>query len=229
VYPQWRKFDEDCGTPVPAKTGARLPLPDVQFDGPPTATDLPPSPAAAHAYALAHGGAPGDGAPSGFLGWLGSVGRALRPPSPRQYALSSEGPRRARPVTLDAQAADATGRGAVVGASRDAPTAVTQPGVAPGQGAEGGGAGAGASAPRAERPSRQSRLSESLMARRREDEPKDTGTQGGGEDEERFENRGDGASFRLDFSVFCDALGASAGVEMVRADTDPDPSPGPNP
>jgi hypothetical protein len=67
------------------------------------------------------------------------------------------------------------------------------------------------------------------MARRREDEPKDTGTHGGGEDEERFENRGDGASFRLDFSVFCDALGASAGVEMVRADTDPDPSPGPNP
>ena len=56
------------------------------------------------------------------------------------------------------------------------------------------------------------------MARRRGDEPKDAETQGGGEDEEeRFENRaGGGASFRLDFSVFCDALGASAGVEMLR-------------
>eukprot|EP00964_Phaeocystis_antarctica_P137196 scaffold101704_cov51-Phaeocystis_antarctica.AAC.1 len=86
VCPQWRKFDEDGGAPrrgaaestprvVAAKAEeARLPLPDAHaHDGPPTVTGLPPSPAAAHAHALAPGdGAPGDGAPGRFLGWLGS-------------------------------------------------------------------------------------------------------------------------------------------------------------
>lgn len=235
VYPQWRSFDEDGGVPrrgaadptpgARAKAEARLPLPDVQFDEPPTATGLAPSPAAAQAHARAHGGKPGTHTPGGFLGWLGSVGRALRPPSPGQHALSAEGPRRARPVTLEAQAADATGRAALVGASRDAPTAA-QPSVAPGQGAEGGGAsatGGASAAPRAGKPSRQSRLSGPVMVRRQGDEPQEAARQGDGEDMERFENRGGGASFRLDFSVFCDALGASAGVEMVRDDPRPAP------